>query len=664
MRFKLHNKVEVWVGEIKHVFYNTMLKSVFEPLKSLGAYNGWLAVGNGVYENNEKTQKLSKFIKKYSLSNEILQNNIENGQLFVKQSLIIDEVDICNEYITELGLCEDVENNPTIYNYISLISDETPQGIFKKENEKLLIYLYIYLELASEGEGLLCFGKNKLISFLLGEGLQDQIFAVRGNNFSENVLISREVPLYDKRFSAEFSFEQGDDLTLNFVADLGVGETNEIVFLCGDQPIARINVLTQKNAVLQTNEYVSLESNIIDLGKDIQSVSSVVNLSTSEAETEYFLKNYASDFGDKITLPFEGLFDYQTPRFLSKDGLMLFFVKNDYVYGYKSLGYQIKPIMSGNLALQHIRKIVSFDKYVFVITKVKPFLHCYEISENKLVKIPFDLTDFEYYKQLDSLINIDITMANSGKFLMPMILSDGKGVTAYFDYNADKNEFTFDDYVISDYGFSYLLAMYKNNFSDARVMFIKGSEYSFECRVVTHYADKTTNDVATVWAYDLTYNTKQIYAKNRAIIVEKTTDPKVYIYYFPSGERYNLPLINSEVNDYFSEDLLYLIQKYSDESYKIYNIIGYDNPCEFDRGLSAFVDEKKIKDFEFFNGTLMIFVDDETTPIIAYCLKQDKTIIENLKQVNTSYQVESTKYNKIGVNNEGVKAIIKLAVSL
>lgn len=664
MKFKLHNKVEIISGDKCYVFFNTMLKSVFIPLSNLREYNKFVAVGCGKYNQNEKTQKLTKFIKKYTLKDEVMQNDLEKGRLFIKKSLVINDDIFGDENITELGFCEDSDNNPTIYNYITLVSEKALNGIEKKQGEALLINLYIYLDLSAEGMGLFCKGENKLISFLLGEGLNEEIYAVRGCNFSENTLIFREYPQHAEKFLASFSFEEGEYLSLQFKADLKSGETDEIVFVCGEKAVARINVLNQKSTISKVGEYVSLASNVIDIGSNVESVSSVINVSSNKEEIDYFLKKYANDFADEITVPFGNLFDYQTPRFLSKDGQLIFFVKNDYIYGYKNLGYQITKILTGNLSVQHIRKVVAFDRFVFVITKTKPFLHCYQIIDNKLVEISLDIKTFEYYNSLDSVLDIDLTMSSNGKIMLAIILSNGNGVTAYFDFDAENNLLIYDTYLLSEYQFSYLLAMYKNNFSDARVMFLKGGEYSFDCRIVTHYADKTINDIATILAYDLTHETKQVYVKNRAIIVEKTFEPRVYIYYFPNGERYNLSLIQSEVDDYFSEDLLYLIQKYSDSSFKIFNIVGYDNTCEFKRNISDMIDADKIKDFEFLGGALLVFSDDEAKPISCFGLKQNQTIIENLKESNATYQVSYKTYDKVGKNNEGVKAIIKIVISL
>ena len=101
----------------------------------------------------------------------------------------------------------------------------------------------------------------------------------------------------------------------------------------------------------------------------VLSYSSIKNLSTNLEETNVYAGKYANDFGDRITLPFHNIFDSTTPRFLSKDGDKIFFVIEDTIYGYINNEYQITQIKTGNITIQNIFKIISFEDNVFVITK-------------------------------------------------------------------------------------------------------------------------------------------------------------------------------------------------------------------------------------------------------------------------------------------------------
>ena len=306
---------------------------------------------------------------------------------------------------------------------------------------------------------------------------------------------------------------------------------------------------------------------------------------------------------------------------------------------------------------------MSFENFVFIFTKVRPFIHCFVVEDGVMREVSFDLSSFLYSNQLEKVLQIDVTVSRNGTFLMSCILEDGKGLTVYFSYDIESNKFVYDDFKLSDYEFSYLISLYKNNFCDGLAVFVKGGEYSYDCRMVTHYADKSIRDVATVLAYDLTKDTKKIYSKDRAVIVEKTTNPKLSIYLYPEVIKYDLPLNNIESNYYFSNDLCYLIQKNADESIKTYYLCDGELK-EFDGLISGLFDQSKVVDFEFMNDLVLIFSADEQIGIEGICLKKDCGLIENIKTANDQYRVSFKKYNKIGSNNEGVKACLRLTIEI
>jgi len=665
MVLNLHNKLEVYLGEKQYTFYNTMFISVFDALANFEHYNKYLAVGIGDCQNNEKTQKLSKFAKKYTLNHEILQNDIVNDVLFVKKSLVISDNDFCDNFITEVGFCDDSSDNPTIYNYITLISDETPFGIKKEKGEKLVFNLYIYLEISKVGIGCFCSGENKLISFLLGEGLTEKLYAQRGKNLSKNAIAYREYFEDKNKVEAKFSFEKSNTLTLSFEADLGVGETDEIVFVCGKNAVARINVLNAHNSVSLQCNLLSKNNNILDIGENVCDVLSVVKTSSQESENSYKKVSYARSFSEKISLPFSGLFDAETPRFVSSDGKYLFFVKNDSVYGYKNENYSLTNLVTKNVRVQHIKKIIALDDFVFIVTGYDPYVYVYKIDANNILqKQLIDLNRFDYFNEFENVYSVDVVMTNEGKFIIAGILDNGKGVSIYFGFNEENSALVYESYLLSDYEFSYIVAINKNAYMDAQVMYLKGAEYSYDCRIVTHYADKTIRDVATVLAYDFTHDTKQIYAIGRAVVVEKVSHPSVQIYYYPNIVQHELGGLQDEIEDWFSRDLYYLIQKFDDGNFKAFSLANIDEAAEFEIGFENFVDQSKIQNFEFLNDTLLVFLNDSDCPVIGINLLKNCVLLENVSEVGTAYDVGITKFNKLGSNNEGVKAGIRLNLNL
>ena len=149
--------------------------------------------------------------------------------------------------------------------------------------------------------------------------------------------------------------------------------------------------------------------------------------------------------------------------------------------------------------------------------------------------------------------------------------------------------------------------MYKNNFTDAQVMFLEEGDYSSDCRIVTHYSNQTEQDVYSVLGYFYTKDTKEVYVNDRVVVVEKTNSPKLRLFYYPQMYEYELSLISDEDDNYISNNLLYLIQK-RNKSYKIYNLVGYNQPIEFLNGFPEYIVQDKIEDFEFLNDNFKISV--------------------------------------------------------
>ena len=668
MNFSFHNKIEIKSGDNTYTFYNTMLKNVYSRLSNLKQYNKFLSLGTGNSTNYSSTYKLDSFLKAYPLSIEYLQNDTSNGDTYIKKSIVIEDISLDGIYITEAGISFDSSDNPTIYNYFSLIDDSTPNGVLKEKGKPLIISVYIYLKLSSSSLGLLTAGPNKFINFLLGEGLEDaSIYAARGDNYTDNVLTFRENLTNAKKYLCNINFTLNEELTIEFSSDLLTGETNEIVFLISDSPFARINVQNYKESISETKTLTSTTHYVVDVGSNVKELTSIFSStsSTNEINTVYPIR-YAEDFADRITLPFNNLFNAETARFVSKDGDKIFFVSGDNIYGYKNQNYNITQLNLGNLSVQNITKIISFDDYIFIVTKLNPYIFCYKLNSNSITKCSLDLSPVEFYDELSNIYDIDITLSKSGVFMLGIITGNSHaGHSIYLSFDNLTNAFNLENTIsTTNYYFSYVLAMYKNNYSDAQNMFLQSGEYSSDCRLVIHNPSGEIKDIYTVVAYYFTKDTKEVYTKNRAVIVEKTTAPYFWIYYYPQIYRYNLSLLQDEVDDYISTNLLYLIQKLSDGNYKIYNLVGYENPSEFKNGFPLEVNQSKIEDFEFLNDTLLIFTSDENERIIAYNLKQDLMAIENVSLAESEYKVSLQKYDLIGKNNEGVIVTFKVTISV
>ncbi len=664
MKVNLHNKVEIFCDKKFYVFYNQMFDLVIDAINNFRPYFSFAAIGNGEPGENKKTQKLSNFIEKRTLKCQKLQNNVKNGQLYSMKSLVLNEDELGGEFITELGICEDDENNPDIYNYITLISNETPDGIEKKSGEKMVINLYIYLEILSGSGECLCEGENQILSWLLGEGLAEKIYAVKDKTLAGNLSVKAENFDENEMVEASVFAEKSDKLLVEFSFDLPAGETEAVSIISGKNVVAKINALEEKLAENLTQNFVAKNNAVVDLGSDVRSVLAARNLDTNLQENGFEIIKFAKDFAGEIKHNFPKSFNYQTARFLSKDGKLLFYVENDFLYGYRCENYQISVIFTGNLFLRNIKKIVSFDDVVLAMLDVAPYVVACKLEGNSLRQVEIDFASFELFSQMESLVDIDAVAARSGKLMIAMILSSGKGATAYFDFDSTSDKFVYDKALVSNYDFSFIAAMHKTARADACVVFAKGGEYSHECRTVSHKADGTLEDQAGMFAYDLTHDTSEIYVRGRAIVAEKTTSPKVYIYYYPEMARYNLPVISNEVDNHFSAGLLYLVQRLQSGELKTYNLVGYNEPTAFASDISNWVQPSKVENLEFFGDYLLLFLNDSENPIVMLALHKNCTMLDGVSAGETEYEVNFEKYDKLGKNGKKVRAKFALEVSL
>lgn len=661
MIFSFHNQLNIKTKFKNYTFYNTVLNSTLEQLSKFEKYNEYLSIGNGY--PNLNIQNLFKLTNKFfttKLTNKSFQSDISKGNLFAKYEYLVSKNDFNENFITEIGL-SDNSNNPTIFNYFSLISTDTPNGINIQNENEIVFEVTIYLIVNENNNIILTSGQNPFIEFLLGNGLDD-VFICKGSNYSEDIRINRDINNQNLSLCNKISNIFDNCLEIIFEQSLIENEINEILFISDNKVFARKNLKEINQPSTFEITVQSKENYIIKIEDDIKNVNSILNNSTQSFENNYFVSKYANSFGDKINLPFNNLFNDETTRFLSKDGKYLFFVLDDKVYGYINENFTITELNTTNIKDDNITKIISFDNYVFVISKIYPYISTY-IIENKIIqKYNNNFSSLSSIKQLENNLQIDITLCKNGKFILGLICEDKTALSIYFSFN--NTDFIIENEIKNNKEFQYLLAMFKNNFCDGQMIYLKEGASSVDCRIVTHSSDETETDIYSSLAYHLTKNATKIYCKNRAIISEKSTSPSVVIYYYPQIYEYNLSLVSDEINDYISEDLNYLIQKRIGDNYKIYNLVGYDTPEEFSDSLSSIVDTTKIANFEFMKDILLIFTIDKENPVIGYNLNLNKTQIENVSNKLTNYSVNLTKYNKLGNENKPVKFSLSTRINL
>ena len=662
MNFSFHNQLIIKTRTKNYFYYNTILNSTLDKLSNFEKYNEYLSIGNGTA--NQESQNifhLSNKLLTTKLVNSSFQSDISKGNLFAKYEFIVSKNEINENYITEIGLSNN-DNNPVIYNYFSLISNDTPNGIYIQNENEIVFEVTINLTINENNTTLLTSGSNPFIEFLLGNGLSN-VYICKGTNYSNNERINREINNNQLYLCNKKTNIIDNSLEIEFEYSFNNGEIDEILFISDNRVFARKNLKEFISPTKIQNEFPSKDNYIIKIEEDIKSVSSIFNQSTQTSEQNCFVSKYANSLGDKINLPFNNLFNNETSRFLSKDGRYLFFVLNDKVYGFVNDNFSVKKLNTSEITDDNISKIISFDKFVFVISKIKPYVSTYSIEDNIIKKQNNNFENFENLEKLENYLQIDITLCKNGKFILGLICEDKTALSIYFSFDIN-SEFRIENQIQNNKEFHYLLAMYKNNFCDGQMIYLKEGESSVECRIVTHSANESETDIYSSLAYHLTKDATRIYCKNRAIVSEKSTTPSVIIYYYPQIYEYNLPLISDEINDYISEDLNYIIQKRSGNDFKIYNLVGYNTPEEFVNSFSEICNTDEILDFEFMNDSLLIFTNNKEEPIVCFNLNLNKTQIENVSNKNTNYFINYLKYNKLGTDNKPVKFLFSTRINL
>ncbi len=670
MKLNYHNEIKLKIGNKDYKFHNTMFNNIYQKIANFDTFFDKIAIGSGNNEIFSSNFKLGNFELSENLTIASIQTNPSNNEIFIQKNATINPENINVNYITEAGISSnlDDETNPDIYNYFSFISEDTPEGIDISSKEPIIITVTIYLSVISNSLGLLTTGENPFLNLILGNGCTEKnIYVARGDNLSNNEFISHPNTYVGEKYLCSFSHNITDNvLNLTFEGDLKTGETNEIVFILDNIVFARINTYVLQANDSITADFTSTNSYVIDLGLDVSSVESVYNNYLVKDETNYFVVKYANNFSTKTVLPFNNLFNNNTRRFLSLDGDKIFFILNDIIYMYQNINYKVEQVFAINLQIQNIFKLTAFDDFVFIFTQTSPCIHAYKIINNTLVQCSVDLSSFEHLSVLETFTHIDIVQGNNGTFMMGFIVPSSAITTAYtlfLTYNENTNTFTFDDYLTKGgYTLTFMLAFHKNNFSDAQFIYLQAGATSSKCRRVVHTIAKSASDGYNITAYYYTSATTSICVKSRAVVMEKSTTPNFWLYYYPQVYRFNLSEFSDAEKSYISTNLLYLIQKMKDGTYRAYNLVGYDNPEAFSKGMPPEIDESKILSVEFLIDTVLFFMDDEAEPIIAYNLNIVGTCVENVSTKNQSYTVNYNIKKTLGSPTKGVTA--KLAVNI
>ena len=669
MKIRLHNKYEVTCGDKTYVAYNTMLKSVFDKIKNLEPYNSYFAFGTGSNAVNFETSKLGSYVATYAATTEQVQPDCKAGDMFVIKSKVFGENEGNGLTFSEIGLTDTTDSNPTIYNHV-VLTDEDGEivSVTKQAGKEMVIRLTIYLESVSGGNAKLVAGDNLLVKQLLGENAMTNtsLTFTRGINNQPNVEIYREPP---KQISACEYEKLTYDLTdftgvgIKYDCNFGENEVREIVVLADGKPVIRYNCLGARSPEEVTATKTKNTNNCVDLGDDVKLVTSCTS-QDSTTTINFVLNSYAHSFGDYISSPFDMPFDDQTTRFVAKDGTMIAFILNQAIYIYKNEDLLIKKLDTSAVSASNVDHIFMFGDLVFTKLTTSPYLKCYKVTD--YVCEPVTLSAQTYNLNLTGM---DITQSKDNVVRIAGIDSSTRGVCLLASFN-DAGELVVSSKIESTYtGIEKVACLYQNNYCDSLVFFLTTQSNGITGIPSVDMVDEDgqlDSSVSSSLATMIISGSTESYGTDRVLCCKKPSveGSAIYnTYFFPEAIRYNIAN-DGEIDLYASPDFKYVIKKYSSTSYKIFNIIGYNLPVEFDDNFFSTLTQSEFLSFEFLKDSLLIFTSNTQKPIIAINLNQTSAMLEGLKSTDPSeVSVTYQKYQPLGSGSgEVVEAKLTLTV--
>jgi len=667
MNFKLHNKYEITVGDKKYIAYNTLLNTIYNKISNLEQFTSHIAIGTGTTQKTVNDTNLGNYLMTFKAKTDEIQCDVSKETLFIKKVVTIDESFTETFSFSELGITNTSTFDPIIFNHVLLKNQEGEVvSVTRNPGDAMEIKVTIYLELTPESKDLFVQGENELIKCMLGEELDikdNNLYAVRGLNVLNDKLINNcEFDLTDAVI-CEKTTNQNDDgtITLNYVAELGEGKVEEILILFNNKVCLKLNALEMKNTVSLSNTYSCASGNYIEVDDFIKSIYSVYMVNDEGENTlhsTHGVVNFSKQLANKVSNVFDKNFNASVPRYVSKDGLMIAFIYESYMHLYKFEDYAFNKINTVNVSTENILNVIMFEDKILIVRTSEPYINVYKIENYIAVKKEVNLSMFDSSVYSYNWIECDATLTQNNKILLGVILNNEARTPIVITLTENESGNYTDDFRKAKIDTARkVYSIYKNNYAEPRISFITDTYLNGTYYLIEEYFESSTMFASNSdTAYKLLNNTKGLTVSGRVIASQKDNAPYLVAYYYPNFEETS-NVFSSGIKHYFSKDGSYVIAKYSDNTYKIFNLHEIDNLIEFENGFPAFVDFNVITDFEFVGDYLLVFTSNSENSIYAIALKKAYTRIENLEDVNKSYLINYSKYDLLGNKTlEGVKA--------
>ena len=669
MNIKLHNKFEITLNNKTYTLYNTLLDTIYEKISNLEQYTSHIAIGTGTSEKTTTDTKLGNYLMTFKATTDEIQSDVSKGTLFIKKVVTLDETNTNTFSFSELGITNTNSFDPTIFDHVLLKNqDGEVISITRNQGEVMEIKVTIYLELSEESKKFFIQGENDLIKRFLGEELNEldnNLYIVRGENILPDNALANITYDLTKAFACkkENSTNSDGTININYNAELGEGDTEEILLLFNNTVCLKLNTLEFNTPTEQSVSSTCSNGNYIYVDKNVQNVLSVfTGDETGSEHTSHTVVKYGNSLSTKVTSLFDQNFDSSVPRYVSKDGKLIAFIFNSYVHLYKYSNYEFTKINTINISTSNLKKIVMFEDIVIIFRTSDPYINIYKIENNIAVQKNVNLQMYDASIYSYDWIDVDATLTKNNIIKIGAIIND-ENQTPIVITLTENTVGTFNDNFTRPTleTARKIYSVYKNNYCEPRIGFISDTYNGGTYYFIEEFLESASQFAASSdTAFGLLNKTTGIKVSGRAVVSEKTNSPYLNVYYYPNFDGIDTSF-TSGIKHYFSQDGNYIIAKLSDETYKIYNFHEINKLIEFKNGFPSFVDFSTISDFEFVGDYLLVFTTNLSEPLYFIPIKKTETRIDNLTDNTSSYKINYTKYNLLGSKTlEGVKVNLNI----
>jgi len=674
MNIKLHNKYEISIGNKTYIAYNTLLDTIYDKISNLEQYTSHIAIGTGTSRKSITDTNLGNYLRTFETRTEEIQSDISKNTLFIKKIVSINEDDTSVFSFSELGLTNTNDFDPVIFNHV-LITNQDGEVITITRNlgDAMEIKVTIYLELTPQSQALFIQGENQLIKQILGEDLKiedNKLYALRGENLVPNEHTIRSTPDLTKAVVCKKSFAINTDGSVNitYTAELGEGETEEILLVYNNEVVVRLNTLEFNPIQTITNTYSCQPSNIIEIDKNVKNINSVMQITPNGniADTTHTITVFGKKLTDKVVDIFDQPFDSNTPRFVSKDGKMIAFLFNSYVHIYKYNNYKFTKVNTTQIPASNIMKLFMFEDTILILMTTNPYIRIFKIINNNAIEQEVNMQMYDSSIYPYNWLDAEATLTKNNKIVIGIIVNDENLTPIVIRLSQNANGSYSDSFTRPNLTTAKkVYSVYQNPFCEPRVSFItdtfNGATYYF---IEEFLEDTSTFASGSDTAYTLLNATLGIQVAGRTILSQKDTYPYLIAYYYPNFETVSYTYSNG-IKHFTSKDGNYIIAKYQDSTYKIFNMHSFDNLTEFENNFPSYVNFSDIVSFEFVGDYLLVFTSSKEEPLYAIAIKNAYTRLDNLSDISSKYEISYNKYDLIGSRDlEGVKVTFSMLFAI